>query len=65
MNRRTRGFAWGLSSCWGAFPTPTPPSLFFKKPQPLRTLDEIRADILAVEKEAEGLLDELLAGTEK
>jgi hypothetical protein len=26
----------------------------------LRTLEEIRADILAVEKEAEGLLDELL-----
>ena len=33
----------------------------FYKPQPLRTLDEIRADILAVEKEAEGLLDELAA----
>lgn len=32
----------------------------FYKPQPLRSLDEIRADILAVEKEAEGLLDELL-----
>ena len=32
----------------------------FYQPQPLRTLDEIRADILAVEKEAEGLLDELL-----
>ena len=37
----------------------------FYKPQPLRTLEEIRADILAVEKEAEGLLDELLAGGEK
>jgi len=37
----------------------------FYKPQPLRTLDEIRADILAVEKEAEGLLDELLVGAEK
>ena len=34
----------------------------FYKPQPLRTLEEIRADILAVEKEAEGLLDELLRG---
>ncbi|MGE0126974.1 MAG: N-6 DNA methylase [Blastocatellales bacterium] len=34
----------------------------FYKPQPLRTLEEIRADILAVEKEAEGLLDELLKG---
>jgi type I restriction enzyme M protein len=32
----------------------------FYKPQPLRTLEEIRGDILAVEKEAEGLLDELL-----
>ena len=34
----------------------------FYKPQPLRTLEEISADILAVEKEAEGLLDELLEG---
>jgi type I restriction enzyme M protein len=32
----------------------------FYKPQPLRTLEEIRADILAIEKEAEGLLDDLL-----
>jgi len=32
----------------------------FYKPQPLRTLDEISADILAIEKEAEGLLDDLL-----
>jgi type I restriction enzyme M protein len=37
----------------------------FYQPQPLRTLDEIRADILAVEKEAEGLLDELLKGDTK
>ena len=35
----------------------------FYKPQPLRTLEEISADILAVEKEAEGLLDGLLKGT--
>jgi len=34
----------------------------FYKPQPLRTLEEISADILAVEKEAEGLLDGLLVG---
>ncbi|MFZ3208542.1 MAG: class I SAM-dependent DNA methyltransferase [Geobacteraceae bacterium] len=34
----------------------------FYKPQPLRTLEEIRADILAVEQEAEGLLDDLLKG---
>ncbi|RMD66643.1 SAM-dependent DNA methyltransferase [Candidatus Parcubacteria bacterium] len=33
---------------------------YFYKPQPLRSLDEIRADLLAVEKEAEGLLDEIL-----
>jgi type I restriction enzyme M protein len=32
----------------------------FYKPQPLRTLEEISADILAIEKEADGLLDELL-----
>jgi type I restriction enzyme M protein len=37
----------------------------FYQPQPLRTLDEIRADILAVEKEAEGLLDVLLKGGAK
>jgi type I restriction enzyme M protein len=35
----------------------------FYKPQPLRTLEEISADILAIEKEAEGLLDDLLKGT--
>ena len=32
----------------------------FYEPQPLRTLEEISADILAIEKEAEGLLDGLL-----
>jgi len=35
----------------------------FYKPQPLRTLEEISADILAIEKEAEGLLDGLLKGS--
>ena len=35
----------------------------FYKPQPLRTLAEIADDILAIEKEAEGLLDGLLKGT--
>lgn len=35
----------------------------FYKPQPLRTLDEIRADILAIEEEAGGLLDGLLKGS--
>lgn len=34
----------------------------FYKPQPLRTLEEIRADIIAVEKEAEGLFGDLLKG---
>ena len=33
---------------------------YFYKPQPLRTLEEIRADILALEKETEGLLDEIM-----
>ena len=33
---------------------------YFYKPQPLRTLNEIRADILALEKETEGLLSELI-----
>jgi type I restriction enzyme M protein len=37
----------------------------FYKPAPLRTLAEIRADILAVEKEAEGLLADLLHGGAK
>lgn len=32
----------------------------FYKPKPLRTLEEISADILAIEREAEGLLDGLL-----
>jgi len=34
----------------------------FYKPQPLRSLEEIRRDYLAVTKEAEGLLDGLLTG---
>jgi len=34
----------------------------FYKPPPLRTLAQISADILAIEKEAEGLLDGLLVG---
>nr|PZN75889.1 MAG: restriction endonuclease subunit S [Pseudomonadota bacterium] len=33
---------------------------YFYKPQPLRTLEEIRADILALEKETEGLLSEIV-----
>ena len=35
---------------------------YFYKPQPMRTLAEIRADILALEKETEGLLGEILLG---
>jgi len=33
---------------------------YFYKPQPLRSLEEIRADILALEKETEGLLGEIV-----
>ncbi len=33
---------------------------YFYKPQPLRSLEEIRADILALEKETEGLLGEIM-----
>ena len=35
---------------------------YFYKPQPLRTLAEIRADILALEKETKGLLSEIIGG---
>jgi type I restriction enzyme M protein len=39
---------------------------YFYKPQPLRTLEEIRADILALEKETEGLLGEIIGeGTKR
>ena len=34
---------------------------YFYKPKPMRALAEIRADILALESETEGLLDDLLA----
>jgi type I restriction enzyme M protein len=33
---------------------------YFYKPPPLRTLDEIRADILALERDTVGLLDEIV-----
>ena len=36
---------------------------YFYKPQPLRPLEEIRADILALEEETGGLLDEILTIT--
>jgi type I restriction enzyme M protein len=35
---------------------------YFYKPQPLRSLEEIRADILALEKETEGLLGQIIGG---
>ena len=38
---------------------------YLYQPKPLRTLEETRADILAVQKEAKGLLDELLQGSAK
>ena len=34
---------------------------YFHKPEPMRTLEEIRADILAVERESAGLLPRILA----
>ena len=37
---------------------------YFYKPKPMRTLAEIRADILALEKETEGLLAEILGAGE-
>jgi type I restriction enzyme M protein len=38
---------------------------YFYKPQPLRTLEEIRADIEALEKETEGMLSEIIGGKPK
>ena len=35
---------------------------YFYKPQPIRTLEEIRADILALERGTEGLLGEIIGG---
>ena len=35
----------------------------FYKPQPMRPLEEIRADILALERETEGLLAGIIGGT--
>jgi type I restriction enzyme M protein len=35
---------------------------YFYKPQPLRSLEDIRADILALERETEGLLVEIIGG---
>ena len=38
---------------------------YFYKPKPMRTLAEIRADILASERETEGLLGEILSAGER
>ena len=38
---------------------------YFYKPQSMRTLEEIRADILALEKETEGLLGEILGESQR
>jgi type I restriction enzyme M protein len=38
---------------------------YFYKPQPLRTLEEITADILALEAETKGLLSEIVGGVKK
>lgn len=35
----------------------------FYKPQALRSLDEIKADILALERESEGLLEQIIGET--
>ncbi len=35
---------------------------YFYKPKPMRTLEEIQADILALNKETEGLLEEIISG---
>lgn len=35
---------------------------YFYKPQPMRSLEDIRADILALENETEGLLNEIIGG---
>ena len=38
---------------------------YFYKPQPLRGLEEIRADILVLEEETEGLLSEIVGDGER
>ena len=35
---------------------------YFYKPEPMRSLEEIRADILALEEETEGLVREIIGG---
>jgi type I restriction enzyme M protein len=38
---------------------------YFYKPKPMRSLEEIRADILALEKETEGLLQEIVGADDE
>ena len=38
---------------------------YFYKPQVLRTLEDIRADIIALEKETDGLLTEIIGGNQR
>ena len=38
---------------------------YFYKPQPMQTLEEIRADVLELEKETEGLLGEILGESQR
>ena len=38
---------------------------YFYKPKPMRTLEEIRADIVALEKETEGLFESMLVEIER
>jgi len=38
---------------------------YFCRPQPPRTLEEIRADILALQEETEGLLDQMIGSERK
>lgn len=38
---------------------------YFYKPPPMRSLDEIRADILALERETDGLLAEILGDVDR
>ena len=38
---------------------------YFYKPQPLRPLEEIRADILALERETEGLLSRIVGSRKR
>ena len=38
---------------------------YFYKPKPMRTLEEIRAEIMALQRETEGLLREILGSESK